>query len=115
MAVEGKNRSYGRNISPVFDSINKGIVQPGNVIFGAINKAVTTNKYKKGEPQADFEKLTEGALIDFRLPKIVGAWFWNAYDMFDKGMAPKVSDVFKRRPKKERKNNKCLKCSWSFF
>jgi hypothetical protein len=109
MAVDGKNRSYGRNISPVFDSINKAIVQPVIVAGKGINKILTTNKYKKGELQNDLETLTEGALVNYRLPKIVGAWFWNLYDMFDKGMTPKITDAFKRRPRKERKGNKMFK------
>ncbi len=109
MAVDGKNRTYGRNVSPVFDSINKAIAQPGIVAVKGINKILTTNKYKKGELQNDLETMTEGALVNYRLPKIVGAWFWNLYDMFDKGMTPKVSDAFKRRPRKERKGNKMFK------
>ena len=78
--------------SPAFASIDYGIKGFGAAIDSA-----------KGEIETDeaIEKVSKAAAYSFGYPDQFNQWFFNMYDYTD-GMEPKLQDIYKRRPKKER-------------
>jgi hypothetical protein len=92
-----------RQLSPVFQNMKAGILEPIQNIGALVNKKRKGKKLKKGEMQRFTERMTNSALIDAGAPTYLGTAFWNLYDIFVNDMSPRASDIFRRRPKKERK------------
>ena len=47
------------------------------------------------------EKMSKAASYGFGYPDQFNQWFFNMYD-YTNGMEPKLQDIYRRRPKKER-------------
>jgi hypothetical protein len=87
-------KTYSYRPSPIVTPI-EDIIDLGRKATG-LSKGKTT-------PQDLAEKATEVASFLRPFPDQWNSWFWNAYDIYANDMDPEWDDVFKRRPKKERR------------
>ena len=76
--------------------------------FDAFSKlASKAQSYVKGTGKTNEQDLAEAAAkvaaYGTGYPDQMNAWFFNAYDYFVNGMDPELTDMMKRRPKKDRK------------
>jgi hypothetical protein len=86
-------KGFGYNPSPAFAAIDYGL---GG--FGAIVDAAEGNIDEK----VAAEKVSKAAAYGFGYPDQFNQWFFNLYD-YTEGMEPKIQDIYRRRPKDERK------------
>jgi hypothetical protein len=93
--------SYGYR-QPIALSELENIVTAGSKVGSYINnKGKGKNKVNE---QDIIESLSKAASYGTGYPDQLNAWFFNAYDYLNNSMDPDLQDIFKRRPKKERKN-----------
>lgn len=85
---------FGYRPSPAFNSIDQ---------FYRTGK--TFKSYLEGtkDEKELAESFTKAGAYIFGYPDAFNANAWNAYDIMFEGMTPQVTDIYRRRPKKERK------------
>jgi hypothetical protein len=86
------NPTYGYSPSPLISSAENIMIRPLEAMLG-----------KKTSAQNVGESITRAAAYALPYPDQFNGLFWNAYDMTINGMTPRLSDLYRRRPKKERK------------
>jgi hypothetical protein len=85
-------------------SFNYRVTPLESAAYDVIDVASSTKKAVEGDKDiADaLESASKVAAYKYKYPDQFNDWFWNAYDMVVNNMEPKVEDIMKRRPKKER-------------
>lgn len=85
--------TFGYRPSPVFNSIDQ-----------LYRTGMTTKNFITGNADGKeaAESLTRMSAYIFGYPDSFNGYAWNTYDMIFEDMKPQVSDLYRRRPKKER-------------
>lgn len=86
-------KSFGYHPSPAAGAIE-----------ASLDTLKQTGKALRGETEKQrvLESASKSAAFLFPYPDQLNAWFWNGYDAFVNGMRPQFSDLYRRRPSKER-------------
>lgn len=75
---------------------------PAQEIPQSLLDAMSTTLSKRADFEKKGEALTRAAAMTVPYPDQANAWFWNTFDYLDHGMTPKLGDLMKRRPTRER-------------
>jgi hypothetical protein len=86
--------SFGYRPSPVVSAVQSGIDVSSTAIDYFVDGDIDGQRFA--------ESLTKCATYMMPYPAQIDAWMWNAYDASFNGMTPQLSDLYKRRPRKER-------------